>query len=183
MRTVHNPIRATLFWGFICGVLFIPASLALNYLLVWSIAICLTYWLFLSGYALLMCRWSNKSFMSSVFPLLFLGLAIFQVKSIAAFFLLSLIVFSWIRSGICFPKPAGIKLLVETVYFFTGAIFLSVYIPDATFSGALGVWMFFLGQALYFILFDNSNKKTRNTYDEDPFDRACRLAEEILSNT
>ena len=100
----QHPIRKTIFFGLICGLSFIPANLALNYMLPGLSVIYLTLWLYAAGYSLLLSRWSKKSILSSGFPLLLLFVTSFLVDSIAVFYLLSLVVISWIRSGICFQK-------------------------------------------------------------------------------
>ena len=182
MTKTHHPIRTTLFWGLISGLLFIPLNLALDSSLSRSSAICLTFWLFLAGYTLLLSNWSKKTFVLCAFPLLLLCMAIFLVKSISAFFLLSMFVTSWIRSGIFFQKPAGTRLLMEILLCVTGGILITVYSPTATFSGALGIWMFFLVQAIYFIIFDTTIRASEDKFEIDPFDRASKRAEDILSN-
>ncbi len=113
MTISQNPIRTTIFYGLICGLSFIPVYLALNYMLAGPSATCLALCLFGAGYSLLLSRWSGKPIPTIIFPLLLLFMTVFLVDSIAAFFLLSLVVISWIRSGICFRNPAGIRLAVE----------------------------------------------------------------------
>ena len=68
----QHPIRTTIFFGLICGLSFIPANLALSYLLHGASVINLTLWLYAAGYALLLSRWSKKPILSAGFPLLLL---------------------------------------------------------------------------------------------------------------
>jgi hypothetical protein len=46
----------------------------------------------------------------------------------------------------------------------------------------LGIWMFFLIQSLYFVIFENRAIMPENQYETDPFERASRQAEAILSD-
>ncbi|MHC1728397.1 MAG: hypothetical protein AB9866_20740 [Syntrophobacteraceae bacterium] len=46
---------------------------------------------------------------------------------------------------------------------------------------ALGVWMFFLVQSLYFVLTGNAGDLEEAETVPDPFEKARRQAEEILS--
>ena len=182
MTKIHRPIRTSLLWGLLCGLLFFPLNFVLSSLISWSSAICLTFWLFLAGYAFVLSKWSKRKFLSSAFPLMFLCLSIFLVKSITAFFLLSLIVTSWIRSGIYFQGSVGIKLSMEILLCAIGGILITIYTPSATFSGGLVIWMFFLVQTLYFIIFDTSVTIPKETFTKDPFEHASKCAEDILSN-
>ena len=51
----------------------------------------------------------------------------------------------------------------------------------ATVSAALGIWLLFLIQTLYFVIFEYRQEPT-NRLDVDPFDRARMAAEQILSH-
>jgi len=181
MKISHHPIRTTIFFGMICGLSFFPLNLALNYIFSWSSAICLTLWLFVSGYAFLLIRWSEKKFLSIVFPLLILFLSIFLVKSTTAFFLLALVVIGWIRSGICFQKPAGIRLAVELLLSFVGGVLVVAFTPGSAIAWGLGIWMFFLVQTLYFVFIEYAGNIEEETAKMDPFEQASRQAETILS--
>jgi hypothetical protein len=178
----HHPIRTTIFFGLICGLSFIPAHLALNYVLHGPSAACLTLWLYAAGYSLLLSRWRQKLILSSGYPLLLLFITSFLVNSIAAFYLLSLGVISWIRSGIYFRNPCRVKLVVELLLCVLGGIPVAVFTPDSAFTWVLGIWMFFLIQSLYFVIFENRAMMPEDQYETDPFERAGRKAEVILSN-
>jgi hypothetical protein len=184
MKILQRPVTATIGFGLICGLSFIPASLILNAIVSWSNAISLTIWLFAAGYALLLCGWSGQKFSTIVFPILVLFLTVFLMNSIAAFFLMSLAVTSWIRSGVCFPEKRGIKLAVEMLLCGVGSALMALFTPGAVFGWALGVWMFFLLQSLYFVIFENGTAVTedKRKFRIDPFERASRQAEAILEN-
>jgi hypothetical protein len=141
----------------------------------------LTIWLFLAGYAFLLSRLSKKSFLAVVFPLLLLFMAIFIVESVTYFFLFALAIISWIRSGICFQKPVGIRLMMEILLSFAGGILATAFTPASPLGWALGVWMYFLVQALYFVLVEHVSAPEDYKTDMDPFEKAGRQAEAILS--
>ena len=117
------------------------------------------------------------------YPVLFLFLTVFLVQSIAAFFLLALAVISWIRSGLCYQRRRGIRLVVELFLWVAGGALVAVFTPGSALTWALGIWLFFLLQALYFAIFDDTTPPLDciNTQAVDPFERAFRQAEDILS--
>ena len=182
MKNIKHPIRDTIVYGLFCGLSFVPLVLTLGTVLTWSSAFCLALWLFISGYAILLSRWSNTALISIVFPLLLLVPTIFMVNSSALFFLLALIVISWIRSGICFQKPGAIRLTVELLLCILGGILVVVFTPGSLLAWALGVWMFFLIQTLYFVLFEPADNQQEEPIQIDAFARASRQAERILTN-
>jgi len=182
MEISRHPIRTTIFFGLICGLSFIPANLALSYVLHGPSATHLTLWLYAAGYSLLLSRWRKKPILSGGFPLLLLFVTSFLVNSIAAFYLLSVVIVSWIRSGIYFQNPGGLKLMVELLLCVLGAIPVAVFTPDSASTWVLGIWMFFWIQSLYFVIFENRAVMPEDQYETDPFERAGRQAEVILSN-
>ena len=182
MLISQHPIRTTIFFGLISGLSFIPTNIALSYLLHGASVINLTLWLYAAGYALLLSRWSKKPILSAGFPLLLLFVTSFLVDSIAAFYLLSLVVISWIRTAICFRNSGGVKLVVELLFCFFGGIPLAVFTPGSVITWMLGIWMFFLIQSLYFVIFETRAIMPQDQYETDPFERASRQAEAILSD-
>ncbi len=182
MKISKNTIRTTLIFGLICGLVFIPANLALNYVLPGPSAIYLTLWLYTAGYSLLLGRWSKKPLLYSAFPLLLLLVTSFLVDSITAFYLLSLVITSWIRSGIYYRNPCWIRLVVELLICVFVGITVAVFTPGSAFAWVLSIWMFFLNQSLYFIVFENKAVMKKDQYETDLFERASRQAEAILSD-
>ena len=180
--TSQHPIRTTLFFGLICGLSFIPFNLSLGYLLPGSRPIYLTLWLSVAGYSLLLSRWNKKPILSSGFPLLLLFVVSFLVNSLAAYYLLSLVFLSWIRSEICFPNPGGRKLIVELLLCILGGVPAIVFTPAFASAWVLAIWMFFLIQALYFVIFEMKAIAAESPYETDLFERAGRQAEAILSD-
>jgi hypothetical protein len=181
MNVSKHPIRNTIFYGLVCGLSFIPMSLMLNAFIPWSRAVCLTLWLFLAGYALLLSHWGNRIQISTVFPLLLLVPAIFLTHSMVLFFILALMVISWIRSGICFPIPGVMGLAGELLLCLLGAVLVQVFTPGSVLAWALGVWMFFLVQALYFVFFGHADNRQEESIQMDTFERAHRQVDRILT--
>lgn len=181
MKAVKNPIRKTIFYGLLCGLSFVPLSLAQNAFFVWSSAVCLTLWLFLAGYAILLSHWCKKAFIFSVFPLLLLVPTFFLSDSMVLFFILALMVISWIRSGICYPRPGVMGLAVELLLCFSGAVLVQMFTPASVLSWALGVWLFFLIQSLYFVFLEHTANPKQEPAQMDAFERASRQADRILT--
>jgi hypothetical protein len=118
-----------------------------------------------------------------LFPILFLFLTVFVVKSTAAFFYLALAGIGWIRSGICYQKHRGTRLVIELLLGLAGGALVAVSTPGSTLAWALGVWLFFLLQALYFTIFGGEMPPPQSKFEQeiDPFERAYQRAEDILS--
>jgi hypothetical protein len=180
MKTSHRPIRSTVFLGLICGLSFIPLNLALGRVFSASHAICGTFWLFLAAYSFMLSRWSRGAPLACVFPLILLFTAIFLVDAINSFLIFALAVIGWLRSGICFKKPVGSGLMTELLLGFACGILLTVFEPHSAFGWALGAWMFFLVQAMYFVLIQHTGLSQENPIRMDPFEQASRQAEAIL---
>jgi len=180
MNTSRRPIRTTLIFGLICGLSFMPLRLSLSFLIPWSEAFALTLWLYTAGYGMLLCRWGGKPIKSIVFPLLLLLGAVFLAGSLTAYFFVALLLLSWIRSGICFNKSLK-GLGAELVISLGGGVIVSCFVPGSGVTWALGIWMFFLVQALYFVFFETSISTAIEETAIDPFEKSRRLAEEILS--
>ena len=183
MKILKRPVLMTILFGIVCGMFFFPLKLILDYWFFRPNTVCLTLWLFAAGYTLLLCLWSRQNLASVSFPILFLFLTVFLVQSIAAFFYLALASISWIRSGICYQERRGTRLVVELSLGLAGGALVAVFTPGSTLAWALGIWLFFLLQALYFTIFGNISPVSDCQYEQevDPFEQASRQAEEILS--
>jgi len=183
MKNVPRPVLTTVLFGLICGISFIPLNLVLNNIFFGPNTICLTLWLFTAVYAILLCRWSKQKLMPVLYPVLFLFLTVFLVQSTGVFFFLALAVIGWIRSGICYQGHCKIRLMVELLLCVAGGALVAVFTPGSAMAWTLGIWLFFLLQSLYFALFDNNPATLDSQYEKepDPFERASRQAEDILS--
>ena len=182
MKKIKHPIRNTIFYGLFCGLSFVPMSLMLNAFIPWSRAVCLTLWLLLTGYALLLNIWGKKFQLSTVFPLLLLLAVILLMDSMALFFILALIVVSWSRSGICYQKTGVRGLAVELLLCILGTVLVQIFTPGSVYAWALGVWMFFLIQALYFVFFEHADERQKEPARMDAFEWASRQADRVLTD-
>ena len=166
-----------------CGMTFVPLTQMLTVLIPWPRVICLTLWFCLAGYAIMLNLWSEKIRKQTVFPLLILLPAIFLNNSIVLFFILAVIAAGWIRSGICYPKTGARGIAVELLLGFLAVLLVMVLTPGSVFAWALGTWMFYLIQALYFIFFDITANHKNTNVRLDAFDAASKKAEQILAGS
>jgi len=72
-------------------------------------------------------------------------------------------------------------LAVELLLCFLGAVLVQVFTPGSVLAWALGVWMFFLVQALYFVFFEHTDNQQEESIQMDAFEKANRQAEGILT--
>ena len=180
MKTTSQPIRSTIIFGLVSGLVFIPISVGLGYVVFWPQALYLTLWINIFVYSILLTRWSGRRLNSIIFPLVPVFAIIFWVDSTFLFLMLMLSTFSWIRSGICFPEHAGRKAIAELALSLGTASLVITLMPASAFGWSLTIWMFFLIQALYFVFFE-SECHPKETIPLDPFEKARKLAESILS--
>ena len=181
MKAIKHPIRNTILYGMACGLSFVPLTLMLNAFIPWPQALSLALWLFLTGYALLLNFWSKKFQMSTAFPLLLLLPVIFLTNTMTLFFILALVVTSWIRSGICFQEHGISGLAVELLLICIGAVLVQAFTPGSLYAWALGIWMFFLVQSLYFVFLGRIDQRREKPAETKVFEHASRQAEKILS--
>ena len=181
MKLTGRPILTTVLYGLLCGVTFIPAVIALNYVLYWSTAFRLTIWLCLAGYLVLLTRWARVTLASVLFPIVLPLLLVFWGGSTPGFLFVSLGVLSWVRSGICFQKGLIKTFTAEVALSLGVGVLLAYFTPHSTVTWAMAVWMFFLVQSLYFIFFREIGEADQEKVELDPFEQARGQAEKILS--
>jgi hypothetical protein len=181
MKRLGKPVRTTIVMGLAFGLLFAPVSTILNLFLPWSVAFQLTLWLFLAAYSLVLCRWAGASLLACGFPLAILLASTLWLRSTRDFLLLLVLVLGWVRSGVCFRKPLWQAVGAEALVGLGGAALVGFFAPHSMAVWALGVWMFFLVQSLYFVLTGDVGDEEETEVALDPFEKARRQAEEILS--
>jgi len=185
MITAATPLRTTLVFGLGSALMFIPLHLFFSTILsglVYSTLIFrLVLWTYLGLYAVLLARWGKqKNLVRVLFPLAFLLAAVFAVGTRSAFLLIFLAVLSWIRSGICFPGAVLKTVAAEVLVCFGGAGLVSYFNPHSLSAWAMGIWLFFLIQALYFLFREDKTESKSERSDADPFETARKGAEKIL---
>jgi hypothetical protein len=178
MKITKRPIRTTVIFGLICGLSFMPLTLGLCTFFPWPIAFSIILWSYIAMYGFLLTRWSGKSPLSIIFPLLLLLIFVFVTSSNSAFVLVLLVIFSWIRSGICFKKRLSRVFGAEFLLTLGGAALIAWFTPHSTLTWALGIWMFSLVQSLYFVNFEDKSIEDKVTMD--PFEEAMLRAEKII---
>lgn len=182
MKIMPRPVRTTILLGLICGLGFIPVKLLFDCLLPSSAAFQMTIWLCLALYGWFLARWGKQRCFSLLFPLLIPLIFIFTGNSENAFLILSMGILSWIRSGICFRKQAHRKLAIELLVCGGGGALVACFSPHSAVSWAIGIWMFFLVQSLYFLFLRDFVSSIEDEFEIDPFERARLQAERILED-
>ena len=181
MKSTIKPIRFTIVWGLIGGLVYIPLCSALSLMVFWPLGFRLSLWILLAGYAVLLSRWASRPLRSMRLPLLLLLLSAGLIESATAFLFTAIVILSWIRSGICFKRKPMLKRLgVEVGLGLLSGLLVSGTVPGVTPVWALGVWLFFLIQSLYFVLLEHRGA-SRTEIEIDPFEKAKMAAVKILS--
>lgn len=181
MKITPRPMVFTIFFGLICGLLFVPITFALSSFLYWPVTFCLTIWVYLTLYLFLLTRWGKVSPLSVVFPLLLLLMAVFLENSETTFLFLAMGILSWVRSNICFQGGLLGKLGAELALSLGGGVLVVYLAPHSLVSWAMAVWMLFLMQSLYFVILGDIGVAEKEKIRLDPFEQARGQAEKILS--
>jgi hypothetical protein len=174
------PVRTTIVYAMISAMAVWPAAGLLAAPLGWATAFRLMLWASLSGYALLLVRWSGCRLTAPLIPLILLLAAALWPGGDGAFFFMVLGVLVWIRSGICFDSTPLRAVIAETITIAGGGGIVAVVNPATTVTWTLSIWLFILIQCLYFFIVPTSCTARNKTPPEDPFERACRNARRIL---
>ncbi len=179
MNHFKRPVRTTIFYGLISSLMFIPFGLFFEYTVFWPMFFRLFIFSCLTAYSMILVSWVSKSRVSVIFPLLFLFLFAFGQSSISAFLLLCLGTLSWIRSGVCFQNGFVRSLGGEIIFSIGGGALVAYFSPHSPMAWALGIWMFFLVQSMYFIGLTDLGQEKENI-PIDSFEQARMKADGIL---
>ena len=181
MKPSANPIWATIVWGAIGGLAFIPLCSALSMVVFWPLSFKLSVSALLAAYGALLSRWAQQPLRSILSPLILLFMAAFFLRTTSVFLFTAIGLLGWIRSGICFKNESFLKRLAAEIGLGLGTSLLVSFAMPAVGPGwALGVWLFFLIQALYFVLISDGSAPEIEI-EVDPFEKAKMAAETILS--
>jgi hypothetical protein len=182
MKTFAKPIRSTIAWGVIGGLFYLPLCTGFSFLGSWPLGLHLTLWTLLAGYGVLLTHWSYVPLRSMGWPFLLLFASAIFSQSTSVFFFAAFAALSWIRSGICFKKKPVVKRFAAEIGLGSAtALLAAVSVPGVTPAWALGVLMFFLIQALYFVLFEQEGGP-QFKIDAHLFEKARSAAENILDS-
>lgn len=178
MNSEPRPVRTTIILGGAGALALIAATWATGGYWAWPLITFGIIWLMVASYAIALVRWGGQGILAVVFPLLVLGIigVVLPLSNLALG--LALAVFSWIRSGICFPRSPLSSLLRELILCGGGGLVVAGWGPSTPLSWGLGIWLFSLVQALFFILFEPASRSS--TPPPDPFDLALRRIENLL---
>ena len=182
MKISRRPMFTTILYGLLAGMSFIPMVMVISSLIHWTAAFRLAIWFVLAGYLVLLTRWGRASLFSIVFPLLLLLLLVFWGETNSAFLFLALGVLSWVRSGICFQGGLLKTLATEAALCLGSGALVLFFTPHSAITWGVTVWMFFLVQSVYFVVFADFGEKSEKQVEIDPFHQARTRAERILSN-
>lgn len=177
---MKNPVRTTIVFAVLSGLFVVPAASVLRVYLYGPTALKLMLWAGLAIYGVWMVRWSGVRLFSMLFPLaILLGSALWP-GTYSSFFILSLGVFAWMRSGLCF-QGAPLRVLSAEVLTLGGAAGLLLFLGGRS-SGAwaLAICLFFLIQSLYFFIVPTRPGFSRTQRETDPFERAAEEAKTVL---
>jgi hypothetical protein len=181
MKARVKPVRSTIVWGLISGLSIFVLSQPANIMLPWPLGCQLLLWVLLAGYATLLTRWSSRPLTAVALPLIILFFAAILIQSPPGILIASMGILCWIRSGICFNRPIILKrYLVEIVLGLGASLPLYVAVSAVPLTAALGMWLFFLIQALFYVVVDYQGIRA-GSVEVDPFDSAKMAAEQILS--
>lgn len=180
MKSTQHAVRLTILFGLAAGILFGPLHYLLTIFIGHFPAMGLALGLCLGGYGLLLTAWGRKNPTITLLPALLPVLAVTAGLPINTFLLLAIL--AWVRSGICFPRPLPAAIGIELLLGAGGVLLVGHFVPFPAHGGAstaMAIWLFFLVQSLYFVLFAPPNPA--EAPPPDPFARACRQAEKILA--
>jgi hypothetical protein len=181
MTCALRPIRTTIMIGGLgaltwCLVDLAPVGTAPRALLHTGLLWSLTAW-----YAGCLACWGRRGRSAVIFPLLVLALWCGYRPYTPVSVAMAVAVIGWIRSGLCYPGPVRQTVGREGLIGGGGVLLVAALASGNSFSGAVGVWLFFLVQALYFVIFEPRPGSAAAPASRDPFAHARQRAEHILA--
>jgi hypothetical protein len=180
MKTTTDPTRSTIVIGLISGIGYIPFSLFCNSFMPEALAFRCMIWSNLVLYTCFLTRWGKQKYSSVTFPLVIPGIFLFIENPITTYLILCLGILSWIRSGICFQGKVYKKIGIEILICGGSGILIIWSAPLSSISWAMGTWLFYLIQSLYFLFQSNADINPVEEPEIDPFRQASVQAERIL---
>ena len=181
MKYQGRPFRTTILYGLFASVAFLTVNLLGWFWILWPAGKYLFAWLALAGYGLLLTRWSGKSRFRMLLYFLALLFIFILARSELVMVLSGLLMLGWVRSRFCFPVGWAKAIGIELVIGLGGFLLVSFLAPGAPTSQALGVMIFFLVQAGYFVIFDRRQEVSAKKVVVDTFIKAQKEVESILS--
>lgn len=175
-----SPITATVIFGagaalLAAGALSLPLRLSPG-----PTALNVTMFLCLAAYAALLARLSAKPIRNLFAPLLMLAAVLPVAASVGGFVVPAAAGLAWMRSGICFPGPAARRAAAEALVAAAGLAVCAALRPPGAAGWALSLWLFFLVQALYFVIIDPHRRSRGEPPARDPLQTAHLRAQALL---
>ncbi len=173
--------RTTIVYGLVSALTVIPTAGLVAHCTSWTTALTFVLWIDLFFYTIFLARWSRTPFFSIIYPL-FLSLATaLWADRCLELIIFGLGAFAWIRGGICFCRTPVRCILAETITLVGGAGLVFLFRPETGIVQAMGIWLFFLVQALYFFIVPMNTGKQRDVASLDPFEHALQKASRLLA--
>ena len=133
------------------------------------VAMNLSIFLCLAAYSAFLARVSGRNLRDLFAPLFLLAAVLAASGSVAGFALPASAGLSWLRSGICFPGPTARRVCAEALTCAGGLALTWLLLPQSPYGLALGMWMFGLVQALYFLALDveHTGRSAKEDWDRE----------------
>jgi hypothetical protein len=179
MTNDRKTVRATLFIGGTGALVWLMVAPAVDGYGRWPWSLFAMVCLLLGLYAVVLSRWRGRRPVAVIFPLVVLGLLGPLMPRSSMAFGLVLVVFSWIRSGVCFPGTVARSVRRELVLCGGAGAVVALWGPSTPLTWALGIWLFSLVQALFFILCVPEPLSAAGR-PGDAFDHAAHRIEDLL---
>ena len=179
---MKKEVRITMIFGFLSALSAALFFSHLQFISGWPVGCNFYLLVSLMIYSIILCGLSGTPPRSILFPLLLLlGIAIWPDDGIG-FMAISLGIFSWIRSGICYPG-APLRSITTEAATLGGAGCAFIWLPNAPLALPLSILLFFLFQSLYFYLIPDNISEHQPAPPKDDFERARREVERLLEGS
>ena len=183
MKRDFRPVLTTIVFGIGAAICFYPLSALVHHLAPWYRAVMITFGIYLVLYALLLARWVRQGAQTSVLAIVSTMFAALFLPSLNMSLGAMLLILGWIRSRQCFRLPFLWMVVGEIIIGCGGLMLVSALHPSSMVEWSLGIWLFFLIQSLYFIMFADKSMTIKKNESPDPFETARGRAEEIIEAT
>ena len=176
---MSRPVHTTILFGMISGIAIMPLSYGFMWSWWWPLVLhCFVLIVFIL-YSLMLGRWSKTTFSELFFPLL-MGITVVALfESDWRGSIILAVLFSWIRTGICYQGLGCKNVCAELISISLGVGYLIYWQPSTPIAFTLATWFFFLVQSLYFYVVGEDAAVCKET-GGDRFEQAYQKLERIL---
>ena len=134
----------------------------------------------LAAYSAFLARSSGLSLRALFAPLFMLAAVLAVAGSVTGFVVPAAAGLSWIRSGICFSGSMPRRVCAEAIACPAGLALVWLLQPPGPYGLPLGMWMFGLIQALYFVVVGAEHTGQPEKQGQDRMAQAHRRADALL---